>query len=85
MSYQIMIGDRECIEWPLLIPPTPEQASMVYERRRELSREGASTWPPGFVVYEYTGRRLMEISYNAKVWDAATGDLLFNPYDPVAA
>ena len=60
MTYQILIGDRECIEWPLLIPPTPEAASVIYERKRDLSREGCSTWPEGFVVFNYTGRKNIE-------------------------
>ncbi len=81
MTYQILIGDREPIEWPLLIPPTPEAASKVYAHHREKSGEGCSTFPEGYVVFDYTGRRLMRISYNARVWDAATGEILYTPED----
>ncbi len=82
MTYQIKIGDRECIEWPLLIPPTPEQASKVYLHAWEKTdNEGCATWPEGHVVFDYTGRRLMRISYNGRVWDAATDELLYTPED----
>ncbi len=81
MTYQILIGDHEPIEWPLLIPPTPEQASKVYLHQWEKTREGCSTFPEGYVVFDYTGRRLMRISYNGRVWDTATGELLYTPED----
>ncbi len=82
MTYQILIGDREPIEWPLLIPPTPEQASKVYLHAwGKTDNEGCSTFPEGYVVFDYTGRRLMRISYNGRVWDTATGELLYTPED----
>lgn len=75
---KLTIGRRFMAEVPSI-----EEASRIYCEQRDLSDEGASTFPEG-KVGNY------RISYNGKVWDGKwqTGMVpVFNPYarDEVAA
>jgi hypothetical protein len=58
------------------------EASAVYARVRDLSLEGASTFPDGTI---HDGRRIIaRVSYNAKIWPPTKWhqglEPLFNPY-----
>lgn len=45
--------------------PTAADARDAYERLRDESGEGASTWPDGVI---YIGRKKIYLSYNGRAW-----------------
>jgi hypothetical protein len=59
-----------------------EEASRIYAQYRDISLEGASTFPDGTILDG--GRTIARVSYNAKVWPPAKwreGQVpLFDPY-----
>lgn len=67
------------------------EASSTYGLARDLSGEGASTFPQG-VVTDETGMVVAFVSYNAKVWEddpcrrnwKPGSTPLYNPYEQAA-
>jgi hypothetical protein len=61
------------------------EASSVYAEARDLSGEGVSTFPIGFI--DAAGQLIAEISYNGRVWtnghcakgEVVLSDILFDP------